>query len=136
MLLIQKNEGGLFMNKFINKIAFAFIIMLIFTACVSKKKFVKSENDRQACMEREINLTEQKNGLNKQIEFLKKQNRLLADDTTGLSARIREYELKMNEFNQMISSNLSEKEKLNLMLKKKPANFLDLKLAHLFFVCK
>ena len=70
-------------------------------------------------MEREINLTEQKVSLNKQIEFLKKQNRLLEDDTTGLSIRVREYEKKMFEFNQMISSNLTEKEKLNLILKKK-----------------
>lgn len=101
------------------KIVYALIIMLSFTACVSKKKFVKSENDRQACMERELNLNAQNIGLNKQIEFQKKQLRLLADDTTGLSAKIREYEIKMLEYNQMISSNLSEKEKLNLILKKK-----------------
>jgi chemotaxis protein MotB len=101
------------------KIIYALIIMLSFTACVSKKKFVKSENDRQACMERELNLNAQNIGLNKQIEFQKKQLRLLADDTTGLSAKIREYEIKMLEYNQMISSNLSEKEKLNLILKKK-----------------
>ena len=107
------------MNKIRKNIAYALIIMLTFTACVSKKKFVQSENDRQACMQREINLTEQKVSLNKQIEYLKKQSRLLEDDTTGLSSRIREYEIKMAEYNQMISSNLSEKEKLNLMLKKK-----------------
>lgn len=101
------------------KIVYTLIIMLSFTACVSKKKFVKSENDRQACMERELNLNAQNIGLNKQIEFQKKQLRLLADDTTGLSAKIREYEIKMLEYNQMISSNLSEKEKLNLILKKK-----------------
>lgn len=93
--------------------------MLTFTACVSKKKFVKSENDRMACMQREINMTEQKVGLNKQIEYLKKQTRLLEDDTTGLSTKIRAYEIKMGEYDQMISSNLTEQEKLNLMLKKK-----------------
>jgi len=116
---IKQNSGGNIMIKFRKKIAFVLIITMAFTACVSKKKFVKSENDRQACMEREINLNEQRVGLSKQIEYLKKQNRLLEEDTTGLSARIREHEIKIAEFNQMISSNLSEKEKLNLMLKKK-----------------
>ncbi|NVN96446.1 MAG: flagellar motor protein MotB [Bacteroidetes bacterium] len=113
------------MIKIKRNIAYALIIMLTFTACVSKKKFVKSENDRQACMEREINLNAQNIGLNKQIEFLKKQVRLLAEDTTGLSAKIREYETKMLEYNQMISSNLSEKEKLNLILKKKNDDLKD-----------
>ena len=114
-----KNLGGLIMIRLNKNIVFILIIMLTFTACVSKKKFVKSEADRQSCTEREISLTEQKNDLNKQIEFLKKQISLLEIDTTGLSVRIREYEIKMTEYNQMISSNLSEKEKLNLMLKKK-----------------
>ncbi len=107
------------MFKFKKNIVFTLIIMLTFTACVSKKKFVKSENDRMACMQREINMTEQKVGLNKQIEYLKKQTRLLEDDTTGLSTKIRAYEIKMGEYDQMISSNLTEQEKLNLMLKKK-----------------
>lgn len=107
------------MIRFRKNITVAFLVMLVFSACVSKKKFVQSENNRQSCMEREINLTEQKVSLNKQIEFLKKQNRLLEDDTTGLSIKVREYEKKMFEFNQMISSNLTEKEKLNLILKKK-----------------
>jgi len=100
------------MITFRKNIAFALVLMLAFTACVSKKKFVASETDRKACMEREINLNEQKNSLNKQVAMLE-------GDTTSLSARIREFEKRMIEYNQMISSNLSEQEKLNLMLKKK-----------------
>ncbi|MFZ4399787.1 MAG: OmpA family protein [Bacteroidales bacterium] len=107
------------MKKIKTNLVLTLLIMLVLSACVSKKKFVQSENDRQACMQREINMTEQKVSLNKQIEFLKKQLRLLEIDTSGLAAKIREYEVKVAEYNQMITSNLSEKEKLNLMLKKK-----------------
>lgn len=107
------------MHKFKTQLSILLIIMISFTACVSKKKFSRAEYDRLACVEREINLNEQKISLNKQIEFLKKQIRLLVDDTTGLYAQIRIFEEKVKEYDMMITSNLSEKEKLNLQLKKK-----------------
>jgi len=98
---------------------FALVLIAIFTSCVSKKKFLQSENERKQCVQSEINLTEQKVALNKLIEFLKKQIAGLEDDTTLLNEKIRLLENKMIEYDQMISSNLSEKEKLNLQLKKK-----------------
>lgn len=109
------------MKKFASKKIFYVIIIFVvsLTSCVSKKKFIQSENERKQCVEREINLTEQKVSLNKQIEFLKKQIINLEDDTTLLNEKIRLLENKIIEYDQMISSNLSEKEKLNLQLKKK-----------------
>jgi len=107
------------MIKFSKLLSVFMIVIMSMTSCVSKKKFVKSENERLSCMEREINITEQKVALNKQIEFLKKQVRFLVDDTTSLYAQIRDFENKVKEYDMMISSNLSDKEKLNLQLKKK-----------------
>lgn len=107
------------MIKVKQQLSIIMIIIISFTSCVSKKKFVKSENDRLTCVQSEINLTEQKISLNKQIEFLKKQTRLLEDDTTTLYAQIRDFENKVKEYDMMITSNLTEKEKLNLQLKKK-----------------
>ena len=107
------------MIKFKLQLSVLLIFTLLITSCVSKKKFVNTENERLSCVERELLLNEQKTALNKQIEFLKKKIRLLEDDTTALYAQIREFENKVKEYDLMITSNLSEKEKLNLQLKKK-----------------
>jgi hypothetical protein len=102
---------------------FIFVLLLILTstACVSKQKYLKSEAEHKACNEKELYNNEQKVSLNKRIEFQKKQIRSLEEDTTAQASRIREYEQKIKEYNQIISSNLSEQEKLiqlNILKKK------------------
>jgi hypothetical protein len=112
------------MNTIIKYFVFISIILISLTACVSKQKYLKTETDLKACTERESilnerekNTNEQKVSLNKRIEFLKKQQQLLEDDTTALASRIRQYELKIVKYNQIISSSISDKEKQNLLLK-------------------
>ena len=88
------------------------IILIVFSACVSRKKYNQSENGRKDCNQREINLVEQRTALNKYNEYLKKQILALEDDTTKQGVKLREYE-------QILNSKLSEQEKLNLLLKKR-----------------
>ena len=56
------------MIKFKLQLSVLLIFTLLITSCVSKKKFVNTENERLSCVERELLLNEQKTALNKQIE--------------------------------------------------------------------
>lgn len=97
-----------------NRIVFVLCLLLAVTSCVPKKKFTLAESGRLAALTRERSLTrdlkEEKDDnarLRKQIEGLKA-------DTARLGGHIRDYR-------KTLYSNMSEQEKLNMMLKDKMA---------------
>ena len=94
------------------RIIFALCLLIAVTSCVSKKKYMVAENGRLAalCRERVLNrnLGQQKD----EIAKLKQQITDLMSDTTRLGQAIRDYR-------KSLYSNLSEQEKLNMLLKEK-----------------
>ena len=94
------------------RIIFALCLLIAVTSCVSKKKYMVAENGRLAALSRErvlnINLGQQKD----EIAKLKQQITDLMSDTTRLGQAIRDYR-------KSLYSNLSEQEKLNMLLKEK-----------------
>ena len=94
------------------RIIFALCLLIAVTSCVSKKKYMVAENGRLAALSRERvlnrNLGEQKD----EIAKLKQQITDLMSDTTRLGQAIRDYR-------KSLYSNLSEQEKLNMLLKEK-----------------
>ena len=94
------------------RIIFALCLLIAVTSCVSKKKYMVAENGRLAALSRERvlnwNLGQQKD----EIAKLKQQITDLMSDTTRLGQAIRDYR-------KSLYSNLSEQEKLNMLLKEK-----------------
>ncbi len=94
------------------RIIFALCLLIAVTSCVSKKKYVVAENGRLAALSRgrvlNRNLGQQKD----EIAKLKQQITDLMSDTTRLGQAIRDYR-------KSLYSNLSEQEKLNMLLKEK-----------------
>ena len=94
------------------RIIFALCLLIAVTSCVSKKKYMVAENGRLAALSRERvlkrNLGQQKD----EIAKLKQQITDLMSDTTRLGQAIRDYR-------KSLYSNLSEQEKLNMVLKEK-----------------
>ena len=94
------------------RIIFALCLLIAVTSCVSKKKYMVAENGRLAALSRERvlnrNLEQQKD----EIAKLKQQITDLMSDTTRLGQAIRDYR-------KSLYSNLSEQEKLNMLLKEK-----------------
>ena len=94
------------------RIIFALCLLIAVTSCVSKKKYMVAENGRLAALSREwvlnSNLGQQKD----EIAKLKQQITDLMSDTTRLGQAIRDYR-------KSLYSNLSEQEKLNMLLKEK-----------------
>ena len=94
------------------RIIFALCLLIAVTSCVSKKKYMVAENGRLSaiCRERVLNrnLGQQKD----EIAKLKQQITDLMSDTTRLGQAIRDYR-------KSLYSNLSEQEKLNMLLKEK-----------------
>lgn len=94
------------------KVVYVFCLVVLVSSCVSKNKFTIAENGRLAALSRERalnkNLSQQKeenDGLRKQIEGLE-------GDTTRMGQSIRDYR-------KSLYSNVSEQEKLNMLLKEK-----------------
>lgn len=94
------------------KIIFALCLLIAVTSCVSKKKYMVAENGRLAALSRERALNK---NLEQQKDEIAKLNRQITDltgDTTRLGQAIRDYR-------KSLYSNLSEQEKLNMLLKEK-----------------
>lgn len=94
------------------KIIFALCLLVAVSSCVSKKKYVIAESGRTASLERERTLNKNLNQLKDETAKQKKQIEALAADTTRMGEAIREYR-------KSLYSNMSEQEKLNMMLKDK-----------------
>ena len=94
------------------RIIFALCLFIAVTSCVSKKKYMVAENGRLAALSRERVLNRNLGQQKDEIAKLKQQITDLMSDTTRLGQAIRDYR-------KSLYSNLSEQEKLNMLLKEK-----------------
>ena len=94
------------------RIIFLLCVLVAVSSCVPKKKFLVSENGRLAALGRERTLTKNLNDLKAETAKQKKQIEGLLNDTTRMGQAIREYR-------NSLYSNMSELEKLNMLLKEK-----------------
>lgn len=94
------------------RIIFALCLLIAVTSCVSKKKYMVAENGRLAALSRERVLNRNLGQQKDEIAKLKQQITDLMSDTTRLGQAIRDYRKSWY-------SNLSEQEKLNMLLKEK-----------------
>ena len=94
------------------RIIFALCLLIAVTSCVSKKKYMVAENGRLAALSRERVLNRNLGLQKDEIAKLKQQITDLMSDTTRLGQAIRDYR-------KSLYSNLSEQEKLNMLLKEK-----------------
>ena len=94
------------------RIIFALCLLIAVTSCVSKKKYVVAENGRLAALSRERVLNRNLGQQKDESAKLKQQITDLMSDTTRLGQAIRDYR-------KSLYSNLSEQEKLNMLLKEK-----------------
>ena len=94
------------------RIIFALCLLIAVTSCVSKKKYMVAENGRLAALRRERVLNRNLGQQKDEIAKLKQQITDLMSDTTRLGQAIRDYR-------KSLYSNLSEQEKLNMLLKEK-----------------
>lgn len=94
------------------RIIFALCLLIAVTSCVSKKKYMVVENGRLAALSRERVLNRNLGQQKDEIAKLKQQITDLMSDTTRLGQAIRDYR-------KSLYSNLSEQEKLNMLLKEK-----------------
>ena len=94
------------------RIIFALCLLIAVTSCVSKKKYMVAENGRLAALSRERVLNRNLGQQKDEIAKLKQQITDLMSDTTRLGQAIHDYR-------KSLYSNLSEQEKLNMLLKEK-----------------
>lgn len=94
------------------RMIFLLCVLVAVSSCVPKKKFLVAENGRLAALERERTLTKNLNGLKEETVKQKKQIAGLLNDTTRMGQSIRDYR-------NSLYSNMSEQEKLNMLLKEK-----------------
>ncbi len=94
------------------RMIFLLCVLVAVSSCVPKKKFLVAENGRLAALERERTLTKNLNGLKEETAKQKKQIAGLLNDTTRMGQSIRDYR-------NSLYSNMSEQEKLNVLLKEK-----------------
>lgn len=94
------------------RIIFLLCVLVTVSSCVPKKKFLVAENGRLAALGRERTLTKNLNELKAETAKQKKQIEGLLDDTTRMGKAIREYR-------NSLYSNMSEQEKLNMLLREK-----------------
>ena len=94
------------------RIIFALCLLIAVTSCVSKKKYMVAENGRLAALSRERVLNRNLGQQKDEIAKLKQQITDLMSDTTRLGQAIRDYR-------KSLYSNLSEQEKLKMLLKEK-----------------
>ena len=94
------------------RIIFALCLLIAVTSCVSKKKYMVAENGRLAALSRDRVLNRNLGQQKDEIAKLKQQITDLMSDTTRLGQAIRDYR-------KSLYSNLSEQEKLNMLLKEK-----------------
>ena len=94
------------------RIIFALCLLIAVTSCVSKKKYMVAENGRLAALSRERVLNRNLGQQKDEIAKLKQQITDQMSDTTRLGQAIRDYR-------KSLYSNLSEQEKLNMLLKEK-----------------
>ncbi|MDE6451362.1 MAG: OmpA family protein [Odoribacter sp.] len=100
------------------KVIYALCLLISVTSCVSKKKFTLAESGRLAALSREKALNKSLKQLQEENTRLKKQIAYLEGDTTRMGESIREYR-------ESLYSNLSEQDKLTMLLKDKMSKLAE-----------
>lgn len=93
-------------------LCYAVCSLLFFSSCVTKKKYLLAENGRLESLERERILNGELTTANNSLEKMSARLASLLRDTAEMGREIRDY-------NKMMYSSMSEKEKLNTMLRDK-----------------
>lgn len=104
--------------KFMKKIIYVFCLLLVMGSCVSKQKFTIAENGRLAALSRERALNKSLNQMKEENSGLKKRISALEGDTVRMAQSIREYR-------ESLYSNLSEQDKLTMLLKEKMSKLAE-----------
>ncbi len=100
------------------KIIYALCLLIATSSCVPKKKFTLAENGRLAALSRERALNKNLNQLQEENTGFKKKIAHLEGDTTRMGEAIREYR-------ESLYSNLSEQDKLTMLLKDKMSKLAE-----------
>lgn len=100
------------------KIVYALCLLIAVSSCVSKNKFTIAENGRLAALSRERALNKNLSQQKEENSRLKKEIESLQSDTSRLGQSIREYR-------QSLYSNLSEQDKLTMMLQEKMSKLAE-----------
>lgn len=100
------------------RIIFMLCVLVAVSSCVPKKKFLVAENGRTAALQRESTLTKNLNQLKEETAKQKKQIEGLLGDTTRMGQAMRDYR-------KSLYSNMSEQEKLNVLLKEKMSKLAE-----------
>ncbi|MEG0795910.1 MAG: OmpA family protein [Odoribacter sp.] len=100
------------------KIIFVLCMMVIVTSCVSKNKFMMAENGRLSALSRE-------RGLNKDLAKEKEDNVGLRKQVGGLEGDTARMGGTIREYRESLFSNLSEQEKLTMLLTDKMSKLAE-----------
>lgn len=98
--------------KRLNVIVLTGVLMISSTSCVTKKKFLLAENGRIEALSRGDKLQGQLNECHNEMDKMRGQIAQLQQDTSRKGTSIRHYQ-------QLLSSNMNEQEKLNALLGEK-----------------
>lgn len=100
------------------KIVYVLCLLIAVSSCVSKNKFTIAENGRLAALSRERALNKNLSQQKEENSRLKKEIESLKSDTSRLGQSIRDYR-------QSLYSNLSEQDKLTMMLQEKMSKLAE-----------
>lgn len=100
------------------KVIYVLCLLIAVSSCVSKKKFTIAENGRLSALSRERTLNKNLGQQKEENDGLKKRLEGLEGDTTRMGQSIRDYR-------ESLYSNMSEQEKLNMLLKDKMSKLAE-----------
>lgn len=100
------------------KIVYVLCLLIAVSSCVSKNKFTIAENGRLAALSRE-------RALNKNLCQQKEENSRLKEEIEGLKSDTSRLGQSIREYRQSLYSNLSEQDKLTMMLQEKMSKLAE-----------
>lgn len=100
------------------KIVYVLCLLIAVSSCVSKNKFTIAENGRLAALSRE-------RALNKNLSQQKEENSRLKKEIEGLKSDTSRLGQSIRDYRQSLYSNLSEQDKLTMMLQEKMSKLAE-----------
>lgn len=100
------------------RIIYVLCLLVLVSSCVSKSKFTIAENGRLAALSRERTL-------NKNLAQQKEENLRLKKEIEGLKSDTSRMGQAIREYRQALYSNLSEQDKLTMMLQEKMSKLAE-----------
>lgn len=100
------------------KIVYVLCLLIAVSSCVSKNKFTIAENGRLAALSRE-------RALNKNLCQQKEENSRLKEEIEGLKSDTSRLGQSIRDYRQSLYSNLSEQDKLTMMLQEKMSKLAE-----------